>query len=231
MKFDTTVSDVIRRTEEVKSFRFGRPPGFEFDPGQWMMITIRSDGIKTKHFTISSSPTEREYLEFTKRITDHEFSLALDKLKPGDWAFLNGPFGDFTFKGDQPKVGMITGGIGITPLRSMIKYCTDRQLKTDIVLLYANRNEESIVFRQELGELQKANPLIKIVHILSQPADSWKGRSGHIGRAVIQEEIPDYNERMFFVCGPPALVTNLVDILGSLHVPEFQVRVEHFPGY
>jgi ferredoxin-NADP reductase len=112
----------------------------------------------TKHFPISSSPTEIEFLEFTKKITDHEFSVALDALRAGDPATIDGPYGDFTFRGEFPKVGMITGGIGITPLRSMIRYCTDRSVETDITLLYGNRNEENIVFHEELEGLEKRNP-------------------------------------------------------------------------
>ena len=197
-----------------------------------MFITIGADGEKkTKHFTISSSPTEGEFLEFTKKITDHEFSVALDRMRPKDPVSLDGPYGDFTFRGEYPKIGMLTGGIGITPFRSMIRYCTDRQVPSKITLLYGNRNEESIVFRRELDDIQRQDPDLTIVHTLSRPDDSWMGRRGHVDKAAIEDEIPDYEERVFFVCGPPALVTGLVDALGMLQVPSSRIKVEHFPGY
>jgi len=134
MKFETRVDEIIKRTPDVKSFRFRRPKGFDYDPGQFLFVTILNEGKKiTKHFTISSSPTEKEFIEFTKKITDHEFSIALDRLKIGDWAYLNAPYGDFTFKGEYPRVVMITGGIGITPLRSMIKYLTDKGKEGEVI--------------------------------------------------------------------------------------------------
>ncbi len=96
MKFETSVDEIIKRTPDIKSFRFRRPKGFDYDPGQFLFVTILNEGKKiTKHFTISSSPTEKEFIEFTKKITDHEFSVALDRLKIGDWAYLNAPYGEF----------------------------------------------------------------------------------------------------------------------------------------
>jgi ferredoxin-NADP reductase len=232
MKFQAEVEEILPRTGNVKSFRFARPRDFFYQPGQWMFVTILVDGEWTiHHFTISSSPTEREFLEFTKKITDHPFSLALDRLRPKDPAFIDGPYGEFTFNGEHPKVGMITGGIGITPLRSMVRYCTDRSVSSQITLLCGNRNEESIVFREELEEMRGQNPHLKIVHCLSHPSDAWKGRRGHVDGATIIEEIPDYRDRVFFVCGPPALVSNLEATLGSLQIPPSQIKTEQFPGY
>jgi ferredoxin-NADP reductase len=232
MEFETTVADIIQRTPEVKSFRFKRPESFYYDPGQFIFVTILINGQKAiKHFSISSSPTEKEYLEFTKKITDHEFSVGLDHLHPGDWAYLNGPLGEFTFRGEYPKIAMITGGIGITPIRSIIKFCTDTAIPSDITLLYGNRNEQSIVFKEELDDLEKMNHNLKVVHCLSRPTDAWKGKQGHVDVRLIQDEIPDYNERVFYVCGPPALVTDLEKDIRSLNIPDNRIKLETFPGY
>lgn len=81
-----------------------------------MFITIKiGEGEEREHFTISSSPTEREFIEFTKKLTGHRFSDALDALKAGDWVRIAGPYGNFTFEGEFEKIGMLSGGIGITP--------------------------------------------------------------------------------------------------------------------
>jgi len=232
MEFETIVTDIIQRTPEVKSFRFKRPESFHYDPVEVIFVAMLINGHKAiKYFTISRSPTENEYLEFTKKITDHEFSVGLDHLHPGDRAYLNGPLGEFTFKGEYPKIALITGGIGITPFRSIIKFCTDTTIPSNIVLLYGNRNEQSIVFREELDNLEKMNHNLKVVHSLSHPSDAWKGRRGHVDIRLIQDEIPDYADRVFYVCGPPALVTDLEKAIRTLNIPDDRIKSESFPGY
>jgi ferredoxin-NADP reductase len=232
VKFETTVKDIIQRTKNVKSFRFQRPEEFEYDPGQWLYVTLpTARAALVKHFTISSSPTEPDHIEFTKKITDHEFSLALDALETGDRAYLDGPYGTFTFTGEYPRVAFITGGIGITPFRSMIKYCSDRAVPSRITLLYGNRDENNIVFWEELHDLERLNPHLRIVHSLSQPGDTWKGRRGRLDEIAVREEIPDYRDRVFYVCGPPLLVADLVLALQELGVPNDRIRTEDFTGY
>jgi ferredoxin-NADP reductase len=232
MEFDSRVAEIIRRTADVKSFRFKRPEGFDYDPGQYMYVTILINDTKlTKHFSISSSPTETEFIEFTKRITDHEFSVALDHFKIGDWAHIEGPEGEFIFKGEYPKVGMIAGGIGITPIRSIIKYCTDKGIESQITLLYGNRSEESIAFKDELESLARQNPNLKIVHVLSEVSDDWRGRRGRIDLPMIKEEIPDCDKRVFYICGPPSMVTSMVNALKMFKIKYEKIKTENFPGY
>lgn len=232
MEFETTVAEIIRRNRDLKSFRFSRPAPFQFLPGQFLMVTIRIGGEKkTEYFSISSSPTEEEYIEFTKRITTHEFSTALDNLQVGDWAYLNGPYGEFTFTGEYPKVVMIAGGIGITPFMSMIRCCTNTAIPAAITLIYGNRFEESIAFKEELDLLMQRNRNLRVVHCLSHPGEAWKGRHGHLDLITIQEEVPDYREAAFYLCGPPALVEDLEKILLAQEIPEDQVHVESFLGY
>jgi len=232
VRFETNVKDIVQRTYNVKSFRFPRPPELSYRPGQFMFITISSGGMKmTKHFTISSSPTERGFIEFTKKLTGHEFSNALDALKVGDWAEIDAPYGSFTFEGEHEKVGMLSGGIGITPLRSICRYCTDMRLRASIVLLYGNRTEADIVFRKELEEMQEQNRGLKVVFTLDEPSEGWTGLRGRINVEMLKGEIPDYLERVFYTCGPPSMVEVMVELLRDLKVPEKQIIKEHFTGY
>jgi ferredoxin-NADP reductase len=123
MQFETEVTQAIPRTRDVKSNRFQRPNGFDYLPGQWIFLAIgRNEEQKTKHLTLSSSPTE-DYLEVMKRLTGHEFSNALEALNEGDRVFLRGPYGNFTFHGEYEKLGMLSGGIGITSFRRIIQLC------------------------------------------------------------------------------------------------------------
>ena len=232
MRFETRVSDIITRTYNVKSFRFLKPDSFSFKAGQFMFVTIKSGTQQLrKHFSISSSPTETSFIEFTKKITDSPFSLALTALNIGDTVSLDGPYGDFTFRGEYDRVGMLSGGIGITPLRSICKYCTDTQSETKITLLYGNRAEEDIIFRKELEEMQQKNRNLKVVFTLDQASQNWKGYTGIINAKMVKNEIPNYAETTFYTCGPPAMVEAIGNLLKELGVPESRIKREKFPGY
>ncbi|MBN1406061.1 MAG: FAD-dependent oxidoreductase [Candidatus Omnitrophica bacterium] len=236
LEFETSISEIIQRTHNVKSFRFKTVSGAVFKPGQFFFVTIKiNNQERTKHFSFSNSPTEKEYIEFTKRITISDFSNALNNLKTGDWARLKMPYGSFTFEGEYKKIAFISGGIGITPIRSMCKFIADTGISTDIALLYGNNLEEDIIFKGDLDRMALANKNIRIVYTLTDPgvdAQSWRGRTGLIDEAMIKREISDYKERIFYLCGPPKMVEGLSDILKSrLKVNEDNIKTENFTGY
>ena len=87
MKFETSVKEIIPRANDVSSFRFSRPAELSYKPGQYMIVTIKSSEKELMHpFSFSSSPTEKDYIEFTKKFTPNEYSTTLKTFKPGDWA-------------------------------------------------------------------------------------------------------------------------------------------------
>jgi ferredoxin-NADP reductase len=232
MEFETNVQDIVQRTYNVKSFRFPRPADLSYKAGQYMFVTIKASGKELqKHFTISSSPSESGFVEFTKRITGSEFSNALNALEKGDWAKISAPYGDFTFEGEFAKVAMLSGGIGITPLRSMCRYCTDMKLDIKITLLYGNRSEQDIVFRKELEEMKKLNGNLKVIFTLDESSESWTGNKGRITADMIKKEIPDYLDTVFLTCGPPVMVEVMKKLLATLNIPQEKIKWELFPGY
>jgi ferredoxin-NADP reductase len=232
MKFETNVKEIIQRTYNVMSVRFPRPETLEYKPGQFLFVTIRSGGKELrKHFSFSSSPTEREHIEFTKKLSESEFSTALKALKEGDWANVDAPYGQFTFEGEYEKIGLLGGGIGITPFIGICKYCTDKKLKTKISLLYGNRNENDIAFRKELEEMTKQNENLKLILILNEAPQEWKGPTGFINADLIRKEMPDYHERMFYTCGPPSMVETMQKLIAELGLPKTQLKAEYFIGY
>ncbi len=234
--FETEVSEVITRTPSIRSFRFPvRAKGFRYRPGQFFFITIKVEGQEADHhFSFSSSPTEKGYMEFTKRITASPFSQALAALTPGTWARIRGPMGDFVLPRKPQKVSFLSGGIGITPLRSMMRYMVDKSLPYDVVLLYGNPVPGEIAFRSELDSFRDCSgPRIRIEHVLSGPGlpTDWKGRTGFVNNQVVTEAMPDYMDRLHFVSGPPKMVTSLKEQLEALKVPARQIRVDSFTGY
>jgi ferredoxin-NADP reductase len=232
MKFETNVKDIIPRTYNVTSFRFPRPAELDYKAGQFLFISLKADGKElSKHFSFSSSPTEKTHIEFTKKLSDSDFSAALRAVKKGDWARIDAPYGKFTFEGQHKKIGLLGGGIGITPFIGMCKYCTDMRLDTKVTLLYGNRTESDIAFRKELEAMQTQNKHLKLVFTLNEADSGWKGATGFITADMIKKEIPDYKETVFYSCGPPAMVEIMGKLVQQLGLPETQLKREYFTGY
>ena len=232
MKFETTFQKIIRRTHDVTSFRFPRPAALEYKPGQFFFITLRFGAKElTKHFSFSSSPTEKDHIEFTKKFTDHEYSLALKAARVGDWARIDAPFGQFTFEGEYQKITLLGGGIGITPFMSICKNASDKALRSKITLFYGCRTENDLVFREELEELEHKNKNLKLIPIINQPTQQWKGATGIINAEMIKRELPDYMDNVFYTCGPPPMVEAMVKLVESLGLPKEKLKREYFSGY
>jgi ferredoxin-NADP reductase len=232
MKFETTVKEIVPRTVNVKSFRFPKPESLSYKPGQFLLMTVKSAGQElTKPFSISSSPTEKGHIEFTKKLTDSEFSTALNALKAGDWARIDAPYGNFTFTGEHERICLLAGGIGITPFRSICKYAVDMRLNAKITLLYGCRTENDIVFKNELEEMAKQNQNLKAMLILNEASSEWRGATGVVTAEMVKKEVPDYKETVFYVCGPPPMVQAMETMIKDLGLPAAQLKLEAFTGH
>ena len=232
MKFETTISEIIPRTADVSSFRFPRPAELSYKPGQFFFVSIKQDNKElSHHFSFSSSPTESEYFEFTKKLTDHEYSLALKAAKVGDWAKIDAPYGKFTFEGEYPKIALLAGGIGITPFVSICKNATDKHLDSKITLFFGCKTEGDIAFRKEFEAMQHLNQNLDVHLIVNQPSPEWKGATGIITADMIRQVLPDFKDYVFFTCGPPPMVKAMESIVTSLGLPKEQMKEEYFTGY
>ena len=227
-----TIKEIIRRNYNVKSFRLEAFGGPDFQAGQFLLVKLSEDPQLKRYLSISSSPTEKCYLEFTKKLTESGFSRALDNLKPGDQVSIQYPLGNFVFDESAPKIAFLSGGIGITPIRSICKYVVDKKLGTDIVLVYSNRSVRDVVFKDDFDAMVKSYPALKVAHVLCETEPGFKCTVGHINAGVIKNEIPDYGMRKFYLCGPPQMVEAMRKILlDELAVKPEMVVTENFQGY
>ncbi len=232
MKFETKINEIISRTADVSSYRFARPAELDFKPGQFFFTTIKvGEKELTHHFSFSSSPTDKDFFEFTKKFTDHEYSLALKASKVGDWARIDAPYGQFTFEGEHSKIALLAGGIGITPFISICKNATDKQLNSKITLFYGCRTEGDIAFHNELELIQKQNRNLRVHLVVMQASPEWKGAIGIITADMIRQELPDFKENVFYTCGPPPMVKAMETIIANLGIPKEQMKQEFFTGY
>jgi len=232
LKFEEPVIEIIKRAYNVKSFRFKKPEAFDYKAGQYITVTLNSNGKKlSKAFTLSSSPTEKDHIEFTKKLTGHEYSNILDVIKVGDNALISGPFGKMTFEGEYEKIALLGGGIGITPMISICKYSTDMKLSTDIMLICSDKTEQDMIFAEELEEMKRQNPNLAVFNTLTRASENWTGCRERICDSLILRELPDYAERVFYVCGPPPMVDSMMEMLHNMKIPDSMIHKESLIGY
>jgi ferredoxin-NADP reductase/nitrite reductase/ring-hydroxylating ferredoxin subunit len=195
-----------------------------------------------RHFTISSSPTEN-FIMFSTRIRESPYKKRLSTLEEGSRVKVRGPEGQFILHEDYSKPAVfLSGGIGVTPFRSMIKYATDKQLPLKIVMFDSNRNRENILFNKEFDEWMKINKNLKIIYTISedeqQPssstANNWKGEYGRIDKAMILKYLDTnmLDNSIFYICGPPSMLKAMESLLqDNLEIPKERIKVEEFTGY
>lgn len=206
---------VITYPCDIRTFRFGLREDIPFAPGQYLMLTLPI-GEKTvsKPFSLSNSPTEKGYIEFTKKMSESDFSRALNNLATGQECLIRLPMGSFTWEGEFPRVAFLCGGIGVAPVRSMVKYSVDMQLPVDMVVLYSSRKPECVVFKDDFAMMQRAHRGLKVVYTLTRCEEGVEGcRTGEIDEEMIRAEIPDYDRRVFYLCGPAPMVRALQFVL------------------
>lgn len=232
IEIDTKVKEIIQRTFNVKSVRLEVKDWIDFKAGQFLCASLKTEKECKRYLSISSSPTEKGYIEFTKKITESEFSKIVDKLKPGDFLNIKYPFGNFTLDSQYKKIAFLSGGIGITPVRSITKYVIDKKMDIAIVIIYGNHSIKDIVFKDDFDIMETLYPKLKVIHTLSKPDIGWSGNRGYINNEIIKEEIPDYEERVFYISGPPLMVEAMQKIITEeLKVSKERVIVENFIGY
>ncbi|MFC1675149.1 ferredoxin--NADP reductase [Candidatus Omnitrophota bacterium] len=227
---DARVREVIQRTYNVKSVRVEADPPREYKAGQFLSVTIKP-GLK-RYLSISNSPTEKGYLEFTKKLTESDFSKAFDSLKAQATIKVQYPLGNFILDEADKKIAFLSGGIGITPIRSICKDVVDRKLGTDIVLIYSNHSAKDIAFREDFQEMCNGYPGLKVVHVLHEHTPEFECKVGRVNKEIIQESIPDYAGRKFYLCGPPGMVEAMQNILRQeLVLSKDRIITENFQGY
>jgi len=231
------VTDVIREAEKVWTVKLRPPRGkriFDYVPGQFHFVTFfRGRGLPKEehHWTIASSPAQREFLSSTiKELGD--FTATIGETRAGDKAAVHGPFGRFSylFHPEEKDLVFIAGGIGITPIMAMLRHMRDTGSAKRVTLLYGNPDRSSIVFHDELGEIERGgHPALKVVHVLESPGEEWTGESGYIdSEKIVKYCGRDLSGKAFYIVGPPVLIEKTVGGLRALGVPDARIRLEIF---
>ncbi len=228
----TTVLEARAVTATMRLLRVAKPFGFEFQTSQAARLYLQTtEGEQAHPLSISSSPT-RDYLEFAAHQSPSAFKRAFFALTPGDKVGIDGPHGRFFLAPAHPAI-LIAGGVGITPLKSMIEYATDLRLALPLTLIYSNRTPGEIAFKSELDALARKNPNLDIVYTITRlaPAEAWDGRVGRIDANLLHDVSADPLDARYYVCGTASLVHATTDTLIALGVPPEHILQEQFRGY
>ena len=192
-----------------------------------------------RHFTIASSPTEN-FIMISTRIRDTPYKKRLSSLEEEKARVkVRGPLGKFILHEEYSKPAiLLSGGIGVTPFRSMIKYATDKQLPIKIVMFDSNRDEANILYKNEFDECLKNNKNLKIIYTITgegqPPLGHWEGEARRIDKTMITKYVSEdeLNKSIFYICGPPAMLNALQNILNEkLKISKDRVKIEEFTGY
>ena len=231
------VARVFQETPKVKTFRLAPVEGvgalpFEFEPGQFLTLSVHSGGNQVKRsYSIASSPCCHGWCDLTVK---HESGGIVsgylhEQVKEGDLLDASGPYGRFTFRGvESDSVVFLGGGVGITPLMSSIRYLTDQSWNGRIDLVYACKDLESVIFRDELNHLARRHPNLHVSIVLSDESSAaWTGPRGFI-TAELLGQIPQIRSRRIHLCGPSVMMDAVRNELGKLGIDLASVHSELF---
>lgn len=203
----------------------GRP----FRPGQfaWLKLADTPHALAEHPFSYSSSARRPERPTFTIKAYGG-FTRRVPRLLPGTRVLLDGPHGSFRASPTAERIVLLAGGIGITPMVSLLRSAADASDRRPFVLVYGSLNWEEATFREELERLEQRIDL-EVVHVLTEPPPGWQGEAGFINAEVLRRRLPaELRGADLFVCGPPPMLTATLAGLERLGVAPEHVHTEQF---
>lgn len=205
--------------------------GMRFAPGQFAWLTLRGSPFRFEEhpFSFSGSAEAVDRLEFSIKARG-DFTRAVADVRPGERAYLDGPYGVFSIDRHPAAPGFvfIAAGVGIAPVMSMLRTMADRRDRRPVTLIDASAAWDEVIFREALEALDERLAL-RTVHVLEQAPPGWKGEAGRLDAAMLARLLPDgYRECEFFICGPRAVSELAQRELRALGVRPTRVHFELF---
>jgi ferredoxin-NADP reductase len=211
---------------DIVTCRFSRPEGYGFSAGQWMRLTLDTPaGPEVRTFSHCSGPAD-EALEMTTRLSPSAFKIALAALEVGATARIDGPGGRLSLPADD-RFCFLVGGVGITPIRSMLRdaAATGRTF-ADALLLFGNRDESCVPFAEEFSAMEPIG--LRTVICYERPTEGWTGESGFISAETVRRHVDPDDGRPFVVTGPPVMVEAMERVLDVLQIASERRIIERF---
>jgi ferredoxin-NADP reductase len=208
----------------------------DYRPGAYFWVELPDRGHDDekglrRHISLVTSPTETGVVGLATRLRDSAFKRTLAELEVGDEVQVEEPKGSFLLPEDTgAEYVFVAGGIGITVLRSMLRYIADEQLPYRVTLVFSNRDRESAAFLDELEELERRIEGLRVVLTMTDDPE-WEGETRHLDADVLSELVGGLDGKTFLVAGPPEMAQSVADSLTAAGVPEDRVLADKFSGY
>jgi ferredoxin-NADP reductase len=224
--------------EGTMAFRFAKPADWTYRAGQFVDITLLdppetdAEG-NTRGFSISSAPNE-DVIMITTRLRDTAFKRVLRTMPIGTRVKIEGPFGDLRLHNAARPAVVLTGGIGITPFRSiLIETIRNGGLHYPVTVFYANRRPQDAAFLDELRELAGRDENLTFIPTMSglDPSEQWEGERGRIDASMLRRHLDGVTDAIYYLTGPPGMIKGLRTMLVDADVDEDDIRTEEFTGY
>ena len=239
---DLSVKNIIQETKDAITIVFDQPSGnpFSYKSGQFLTLIIPIEGKEVRRaYSLCTSPfVDKDLAVTVKRVEKGLMSNYLaDHLKVGDILKVMEPMGQFTTEFDASRkrhLIMFAGGSGITPMMSIIKSIINQEPDSIVSLIYCNRDIDSIIFKDELQQLQTAfEGRLHVIHILDNAPMNWQGYSGLLNHDMLSklvERIPDWgmDKTTYLMCGPEGMMKNVDTLLAARQIPKEKIFKESF---
>lgn len=212
---------------DIITLRLERPEGYAFRAGQWFRLTLQtSEGEQARTFSHASAPAD-SWLELTTRLSASAFKQALAALVPGDSVAVGPPGGRFSLPKDARALTFLVGGVGITPVRSMLRDALKGgRTFSDALVILGNRDASCEPYVQELLSMKGSG--VRAVRVLEHPDEDWPGERGLVDAELLRRHAAVDGVRSFVVAGPPVMVDAMLRVLDEVGVDRDSVRFESF---
>jgi ferredoxin-NADP reductase len=218
--------------EGAVAYEFAKPKGFNYLPGQFVTLSLADAGTgQTRSFSLASAPYEKRLMAAVWQGTS-PFKLCLQKLRPGSEVVIKGPFGKFTLDNETSKPAVfLAGGIGITPVRSIVLQTDHDGLGRELAIFYSSRTPETAPFLAELGRIRKPNyAFIPTMTRLPESRRSWDGERGRINSTMLEKYLPDPTGAIYYLVGSTRFVNAMIKMLKKMDIGPEAMKLEKFGG-
>ncbi len=228
---ETKVLEIVDQTEDIRTFRMRRPKNFDYKPGQFLTIQIRIEGKPAiRCYSICSAPATQNVIDISVKRQGLVSGALHQTIKSGSALIVRKPAGPFVYpEGTDLPIVLLGGGVGITPLLSMLRHAVVAEPKRRVTLVFSVKTERDIPFREELLSFEPNHPQTKVVFAVTRGGEMPGIHKGRVDADLLRRLTDgDPTRAVYCICGPTPMIDGMKELLAGLGVPREQVLAEEF---